>query len=189
MVTFCQIYIIKIYYYILKNFIIMAKKNNKPIQLSLFPEMESDEAKLQRLELKHEELAQQNRKLQKENEALQKQVAELEKNNASLLKKAKAFDDLMQSSTLFPIGVIAKNFGFSAIALNKYLHEKGIQFSDAGVWKLYAKYQKSGYTRYCWFKYSEDLKGRPKSRAHMYWTAKGLNFIRDLLIADGLFED
>ena len=64
----------------------MAKKNNKPIQLSLFPEMESDEAKLQRLELKHEELAQQNRNLQEENAALQKQIAELEKNNVTVLK-------------------------------------------------------------------------------------------------------
>ena len=167
----------------------MAKKNNKPIQLSLFPEMESDEAKLQRLELKHEELAQQNRNLQEENAALQKQIAELEKNNASLLKKAKAFDEFMQSRSLFPISIIAKNFGLSAKALNKYLHEKGVQYCRGKVWFLYDTYQDRGYTGYGWYSYSEDLKGRPKSRAHMYWTAKGLNFIRDLLIADGLFED
>ena len=167
----------------------MDKKKSRPVQLSLFPEMESDAARIQRLEAKLDELTQHNSKLQEENASLQQANAELEKRNASLKKKAEAFDELMQSRSLFPVGIIAKNYGMSAIGLNQYLQRKGIQFSDAGVWKLYAKYQKCGYTRYCWYNYSEDEKGRPLSRAHMYWTAKGMEFIRQLLIADGLIED
>ena len=165
----------------------MKKKENY-VQGNLFPELGDAEAKPKPRKSKLEKLAEQNCKLQEENEANLMKIAELQKANELLKRKAEAFDDLMQSKSLFPIGVIAKNFGLSAIALNKYLHEKGVQFCRGEVWTLYAKYQNCGYTQHCWYNYSEDTKGRPLSRAHMYWTAKGMNFIRELLIADGRIE-
>lgn len=169
-------------------------KKQNCIQGELFPELGTAEAQPKEKKTKRQSelslLKEQNCKLQEENQANLQKLADLQKENEALKKKAEAFDDLMQSASLFQTGVIAKNYGKSAIWLNQYLHQKGVQFEDpAGVWKLYAKYQDKGYSRYCFYNYGEDTKGRPLSRPHMYWTAKGMNFIRELLIADGIIKD
>ena len=166
-------------------------KKNNCVQGDLFPELGTAEAqpKTKKSAKKQSEVNALMEELKKLKEANLAKIAELEKENEALKKKAEAFDDLMQSHSLFPIGVIAKNYGYSAIWLNQYLYRKQVQYEDGEVWKLYAKYQSCGYTRYCWYNYSEDTKGRPLSRAHMYWTAKGMAFIRELLIKDGLIKD
>ena len=169
-------------------------KENKCFQGNLFPELGTAEAqpKVKRTKKQSELtlLREQNRKLQEENKANLQKLADMQKEIEALRKKAEAFDDLMQSASLFTTGVIAKNYGKSAIWLNQYLHDKEVQFCDAaGIWKLYAKHQDKGYSRYCFYNYSEDLKGRPLSKPHMYWTAKGMAFIRELLIADGIIKD
>lgn len=168
-------------------------KKQDCFQGNLFPELGTAEAqpKVKRTKKQSELtlLREQNRKLQEENKVNLQKLADMQKEIESLRKKAEAFDDLMQSNSLFPIGVIAKNYGMSAKGLNQYLHQNGVQFQDGEVWKLYAKYQDKGYTRYCWFNYGEDLKGRPLSRPHMYWTPKGMAFVRELLIADGRIKD
>jgi len=168
----------------------MKKKNC--VQGELFPELGTAEAqpKTKKSAKKQVDVNALMEELKKLKEANLQKIADLQKENEALKKKAEAFDDLMQSNSLFPTGVIAKNYGKSAIWLNQYLHQKGVQFEDpAGVWKLYAKYQDKGYSRYCWYNYSEDTKGRPLSRAHMYWTPKGMAFIRELLLKDGLIKD
>lgn len=164
-------------------------KNEKCVQGLLFPELGTEETKPQVKKSPVEELKEQIRKFKEESKANLQKIAELQKENEKLKKKAEAFDDLMQSKSLFPIGVIAKNYGMSAIGLNQYLQQKGVQFCRGEVWTLYAKYQGCGYTQYCWYNYSEDAKGKPLSRAHMYWTAKGMNFIRELLLADEKIKD
>ena len=167
-------------------------KKNNCVQGDLFPELGTAEAqpKTKKSAKKQSEVNALMEELKKLKEANLAKIAELTKENEALRKKAEAFDDLMQSHSLFPTGVIAKNYGKSAIWLNQYLHQKEVQFEDpAGVWKLYAKYQDKGYSRYCFYNYGEDTKGRPLSRPHMYWTAKGMAFIRELLIADGLIKD
>ena len=125
-------------------------------------------------------------KLQQELCEKQKEIQILQKQCDELKSKAEAFDDLIQSNSLFPIGVIAKSFGRSAIWLNKYLQDKRVQYNRGDVWLLYAKYEAKGYTRVCWYNYSEDSYGRPLTRPHTYWTGKGLVFIRELLKKDGL---
>ena len=170
----------------------MNKKNDL-LQGTLFPEL--DGVKATSSEVKPR--ARKNRKsakeqneeilnLQKELCQKQNEIQLLQKKCAELTAKAEAFDDLIESNSLFPIGVIAKNFGRSAIWLNKYLQEKKVQYNRGDVWLLYAKYQSCGYTRVCWYNYSEDSYGRPLNRPHTYWTGKGLAFIRELLKADGL---
>lgn len=124
--------------------------------------------------------------LKKQLSEKQVEVEDLQNQCAKLKLKAEAFDDLIQSNSLFPIGVIAKNFGYSAKWLNQYLHKKGVQYNKGDVWLLYAKYQSCGYTRVCWYNYSEDSYGRPLTKPHTYWTGKGLAFIRELLKADNL---
>ena len=166
-------------------------KKQNCVQGDLFPELGTAEAqpKTKKSAKKQSEVNALMEELKKLKEANHAKIAELTKENEALRKKAEAFDDLMQSNSLFPIGVIAKNYGYSAIWMNQYLHRKQVQYEDGEVWKLYAKYQSCGYTRYCWYNYSEDSKGRPLSRAHMYWTSKGMAFIRELLIKDGLIKD
>ena len=167
-------------------------KKQNCVQGELFPELGTAEAqpKTKKSAKKQVDVNALMEELKKLKEANLAKIAELQKENEALRKKAEAFDDLMQSHSLFPTGVIAKNYGKSAIWLNQYLHQKGVQFEDpAGVWKLYAKYQDKGYSRYCFYNYGQDTKGRPLSRPHMYWTAKGMAFIRELLIADGIIKD
>ena len=169
----------------------MSKKTDLQ-QGTLFPELDVTQTSA---EVKPQ--AKKKRKSAKEHQEeilnLKKQLSEkqveidgLQKQCNELKSKAEAFDDLIQSNSLFPIGVIAKNFGRSAIWLNKYLQEKKVQYNRGDVWLLYAKYQSCGYTRVCWYNYSEDSYGRPLTKPHTYWTGKGLAFIRDLLKADGL---
>ena len=134
-------------------------------------------------------LREQNLALTAEVTEKQQKIELLEKENASLKHKAEAFDDLMASQSLFPIGVIAKNYGRTAIWLNQYLQQKKVQYNRGDLWMLYAKYDSCGYTRVCWYNYAEDSKGRALSRPHTYWTGKGMAFIRDLLIADGLWNE
>lgn len=44
------------------------------------------------------------------------------------------------------VTAIAKDYGMSGGALNKKLHELGIQYKQGGQWFLYAKHQEKGYT-------------------------------------------
>ena len=119
---------------------------------------------------------------------LNKRVKELEQENSLLREKAEAFDELISSNSLFTTTVVAKSFGKSAIWLNQYLHSKGVQYQQGDVWVLYAKHQGKGYTRICWYEYAQNSYGKSLERAHTYWTAKGVVFIRQLLKADGIIN-
>lgn len=112
-------------------------------------------------------------------------IQTLEADNKKLKIKADLFDELISSNSLFPTTIVAKSFGWSAIKLNKYLHEKGVQFKQGKVWVLYAKFADQDYTKICWYDYAHNEDGSPRTRAHSYWTAKGIQFIRELLIDDG----
>ena len=60
--------------------------------------------------------------------------------------KADYHDIILQCKDLVPISVIAKDYGWSAIRMNKYLHEKGVQYKRGDTWVLYQKYAECGYT-------------------------------------------
>ena len=171
----------------------MNKKNDL-LQGTLFPDVDvvqestSTEVKPQAKKKRQsaKELQEEILNLKKQLSEKQTEVEGLQKQCAKLQSKAEAFDDLIESNSLFTTGVIAKSFGHSAKWLNQYLQKKKVQYNNGDVWLLYAKYQSCGYTRICWYSYSEDSYGRPLNRPHTYWTGKGLVFIRDLLKADGL---
>ena len=155
-------------------------KNANVTQGSLFPELEVN-APQPRFKTDKEPV----RDAVKE---LKDRIKELETENETLRQKAEAFDELISSNSLFTTTVVAKSFGKSAIWLNQYLHKKGVQYLQGDVWVLYARYQSSGYTRICWYEYGQNSKGKSLERAHTYWTAKGVVFIRKLLKADGFIE-
>ena len=94
--------------------------------------------------------------------------------------KVNYFDKVMQSKSLIPITVIAKELGMSGSALNLFLKDLGIQYKISGQWVLHSKYQNKGYTGTKTTLYKDSL-GREKTQMHTYWTEKGRKFIHDLI--------
>ena len=99
---------------------------------------------------------------------------------AELQPKATYYDLILQCPSLLSVTEIAKDYGLSAKGLNKILHENGVQYSQSGVWFLYAKYQDKGYTSTKTQNYNRP-DGTQGSRVHTYWTQKGRLFLYGLL--------
>ena len=116
--------------------------------------------------------------LEVDNRVKDQQIAELK-------PKASYYDLILQCSGLLSVTEIAKDYGLSAKALNKMLHELGIQFNQSGVWFLYSKYQSCGYTQTKTQNYAKP-DGTQGARVHTYWTQKGRLFLYDRLKADGI---
>ena len=104
---------------------------------------------------------------------------------AELTPKASYYDLILQCPSLLTVTEIAKDYGLSAKALNKMLHDRGVQFSQSGVWFLYSKYQSCGYTQTKTQNYSKP-DGTQGARVHTYWTQKGRLFLYDLLKRRGV---
>ncbi len=125
-------------------------------------------------------------------ELANKKVEMLELENAQktqiigeLQPKASYYDLILQNNSLVAISVIGKDYGMSGTALNKKLHELGVQYLQGKTWLLYAKYQDKGYT----FSKTQNYPrpdGTQGSKMHTYWTQKGRLFIYDLLKQEGI---
>lgn len=94
--------------------------------------------------------------------------------------KAKYYDTILQSTSVMPISLIAKDYGMSAIAFNKLLNEHKIQYKQSGTWLLYNKYADKGYTQSKTSEYTTST-GEIKTSIHTYWTQKGRLFLYDFL--------
>ena len=107
---------------------------------------------------------------------------------AELKPKASYYDVVLNCKDLVSTSVIAKDFGKSAIWLNQYLHDKGVQYKQGGkngIWLLYQKYAEQGYTGTKTNPYNGS-DGQQHTRVHTYWTQKGRLFIYDMLKNDGI---
>ena len=113
-----------------------------------------------------------------ENKVQSQQIAELK-------PKASYYDVVLNCKDLLSISVIAKDYGWSAIRLNEYLHKKGVQFKQGKTWLLYQKYAVKGYTSTKTHEYLGN-DGANHTNVHTYWTQKGRLFIYDLLKNDGI---
>lgn len=102
-----------------------------------------------------------------------------------LKPKASYYDVVLNCKDLLSISVIAKDYGWSAIRLNEYLHKKGVQFKQGKTWLLYQKYAVKGYTSTKTHEYLGN-DGANHTNVHTYWTQKGRLFIYDLLKNDGI---
>ncbi|WP_431808761.1 phage antirepressor KilAC domain-containing protein [Lysinibacillus sphaericus] len=105
----------------------------------------------------------------------------LEQRVNELQPKATYYDLILQNKSLLSTSVIAKDYGMSAITLNKKLHELGVQYKQGDIWLLYAKYQDKGYTQT--YMHAIDAE---KSKPHTKWTQQGRLFIYDLLKGEGI---
>lgn len=117
------------------------------------------------------------KELEFENKVQAQQIAELQ-------PKATYYDLVLQNPDLISTSLIAKDYGLSGKALNKILHELGIQFNQGGVWLLYAKYQDKGYTstKTTVFPRTDGTQGLSILTK---WTQKGRLFLYDILKAKG----
>ncbi|RVU54653.1 phage antirepressor KilAC domain-containing protein [Anaerosphaera multitolerans] len=100
--------------------------------------------------------------------------------------KATYYDEILNSPSLISITQIAKDYGMSGKALNKKLHELGIQYKQSGTWLLYQKYSGLGYTNSRTVEI-ERSDGRLDTRLHTYWTQKGRLFLYELLKNNGIY--
>ena len=104
---------------------------------------------------------------------------------AELRPKASYYDLILQCASLLSVTEISKDYGMSAKAFNKKLHELHIQYQQSGVWFLYAEYQDGGYTQTKTQNYSRS-DGTQGARTHMYWTQKGRLFLYERLKAESI---
>ncbi|WP_213360131.1 phage antirepressor [Enterococcus gallinarum] len=90
--------------------------------------------------------------------------------------KVSYYDLILQSTSVVSISKISKDYGMSPQALNKLLHELGVQYKQGKMWLLYQKYADQGYTQS-----KTHTINAEKSVMHTYWTQKGRLFLYDLL--------
>jgi anti-repressor protein len=120
------------------------------------------------------------------NKALTAVVAVQQQQIAEMKPKATYYDVVLKCKDAVNISVIAKDYGWSGIRMNEYLHGKGIQFKQGDTWLLYQKHADKGYTRTNTHVY-EDSNGFEHTKVHTKWTQKGRLFIYEQLKADGIY--
>lgn len=99
--------------------------------------------------------------------------------------KVSYYDVVLNCKDLISTSAIAKDYGKSAIWMNRYLHEKGVQFKQSDIWLLYQKYAQKGYTSTKTHSYT-GTDGETHTKVHTYWTQKGRLFIYELMKSDGM---
>ena len=111
----------------------------------------------------------------------QEKCKKLEKENALLAGKANYYDRILHSKNAVPVTQIAKDYGMTAIAFNRMLHDYGIQYSVRNTWVLYAEYANLGYTQSRTYAIDED-----KAVMHTCWTQQGRIFLYEFLKSHGV---
>jgi len=99
-----------------------------------------------------------------------------------MLPKALYYDNILQSPNALPVSVIAKDYGMTAVAFNKLLHELGVQYRLGKVWLLYKCYADKGYTLSKTYIFDGEA-----AQVHTCWTQTGRRFLYDLLRWYGIF--
>lgn len=130
------------------------------------------------LNKKVENLKAKNNLLQLENTQNRQMIGELK-------PKADYTDKILQSKNTVTVTAIAKDYGMSAIELNRILHDLKIQYKQSGQWFLYEKYQRCGYTHSKTTEYIRN-DGSVGSNLNTEWTQKGRLFLYNKLKERGI---
>jgi len=107
--------------------------------------------------------------------------AALEELAGELAPKALYCDLILQSKNAVPVSLIAKDYGMSATAFNRLLHNLGIQYRVGGTWALYQEYAGRSFTQTRTYHVSEQT-----SAMHTCWTQKGRLFLYETLKSWGI---
>lgn len=124
-------------------------------------------------------------KLQGDNKKLLEEINVKDQVIGELRPKADYTDKILKNPGLVTITQIAKDYGMSAVEMNRKLHDLGIQFKQSDQWLLYSKYHGCGYT------HSETVDitradGRPDIKMNTKWTQKGRIFLYNKLKGAGI---
>lgn len=119
------------------------------------------------------EQEEENEQLRLDREIAKQQINELK-------PKADYYDLILKSKKLLTIGQIAKDYGMSAPAMNKLLHDLKVQYKQSGQWLLYAQHQAKGLTSSEPHEYTKR-DGTVDFNLHTKWTQKGRIFLYELL--------
>lgn len=115
-------------------------------------------------------------------EALKALVKSEEEKQQALLEAKEAKDHvklLVHNGKTYTSSEIAKELGMkSAIALNKLLEEKRIQYKQNGTWLMYSEYSEKGYTSVKQIQLDNGT-----IQYDRRWTGKGRDFIINLFKA------
>lgn len=95
--------------------------------------------------------------------------------------KARYYDIILQNKGAVQISIIAKDYGMSAVAFNRLLHDAGVQHKIGKTWLLYQKYSGLGYTLSRTYPVNDYTVA-----IHTYWTQKGRLFLYNLLKEHGV---
>ncbi len=125
-------------------------------------------------------LASELKKERQEKELLRVQSELQQKEIQQSAPKVEYYEDVLQSESLIPTNVIAKELGMSAISLNKILNRNGIIYRSGSTWVLFHKYQNKDYTGTKTVTY-QDSQGNKQTAVHTYWTEKGREFIHKVV--------
>ena len=116
---------------------------------------------------------------QKQIEQREQRINMLETANKKMLPDAE-YGRSLQAKQGITTTSIAKEFGMSAVTLNKLLHDMGVQYRQSGQWYLYHKYQNRGFTTTRTIPIVR-FDGQADIKRETLWTMEGHRFIRDLL--------
>ena len=94
-------------------------------------------------------------------------------------------DTILESKDALATSQIAADYDMSARALNKVLHEEGIQYNVNGQWLLYKRHMGKGYTKSKTIRFVRS-DGQPDTKMQTQWTQKGRLMIHEILTARGI---
>lgn len=117
--------------------------------------------------------------------ALEAKIEVKDQQIAVMQPKASYYDVVINSPELLSTTAIAKDYGWSAYQMNKFLNNLGIQYYKGKRWYLYQQYADQGYVGPKTYAFP-TVDGAIDSATHMYWTQKGRLFIYNTLKAQGI---
>jgi prophage antirepressor-like protein len=116
--------------------------------------------------------------LEEENAVQKQQLVEMK-------PKASYCDVVLRCKDVVSISKIAKDYGHSAVWMNCWLHDHGIQYRQGETWLLYQKYAGKGYTKTVTLTFhGKNSEGR--CAVHTYWTQRGRLFLYEQLKEHGI---